>query len=289
MTRLAASGLELWSPIQKQWLKNRPEERIRLRLIEFFLQECGISKNYIATEVPLELQKASQGRADIVCYDRDYRPHCLVECKRAKMNLDEHVARQIAQYNHRLSTPYLLISNGRVDLWYAQTDAGIEYLHQLPAEYSGETPLDRDFEYWVSRGFIHSDTPEELKLPFMALCKELYLDPHSPCIYLSFGSIQKKVSLDNYYHITRIEPHIRLAIGLNGKGTECTLDAILSIHGQSVKLLTINLFALANGSPKHAKLYTHKGEEDVQIPHLNPLLNTSIWQEPLKEYLLAEV
>jgi len=80
VTRLAETGLELWSPIQKQWVKNRPEERIRLRLIEYFLYECGISRNYIATEVPLELQKATRGRADIVCFDSNHQPPCLIEC-----------------------------------------------------------------------------------------------------------------------------------------------------------------------------------------------------------------
>jgi len=289
VTRLAETGLELWSPIQKQWVKNRPEERIRLRLIEYFLYECGISRNYIATEVPLELQKATRGRADIVCFDSNHQPHCLIECKRPKVNLDEQVAQQIAQYNHRLDTPYLLISNGRVDLWYTQTESGIQYLNHLPDQYSGGIDFIRDFEYWVARGFIHPDTPKELKMPFMALFNELYQDPESPSIYVSFGPTREDLPLENYYHITRVQQHIRLAIGLNGKGKECTLNAVLSVHGQSVKLLTLNLLALANGDEKHAKLYTHKGVEEVHIPHLNPLLHKTIWQEPLKEYLLAEV
>ena len=128
IVRYRSNEVELWNPIHKQWFKNRPEERIRLRVVEYFLQECQMSPNKIGPEFSVDLANEMKGRIDLVCFDANYQAHCLVECKQVHVPLNEQVAQQIAKYHLSLPSPYLLITNGRVDAWFQRTSRGIEYL-----------------------------------------------------------------------------------------------------------------------------------------------------------------
>ncbi|MCH1552249.1 MAG: type I restriction enzyme HsdR N-terminal domain-containing protein [Balneolaceae bacterium] len=279
--------MELWNPIHKQWLKNRPEERIRLRVAEYFLQECQLSPSKIGPEFTVNLGNQKKGRIDLVCFDANYQAHCLVECKQVHIPLNEQVAQQIAKYHLSLPSPYLLITNGRVDVWFQRTSRGIEYLEYLPDEYKSTREVDRQLPYWVDRGFVYPYIPDSLHELVRNICSRLYVDLQSPPIYLDFEDIPAEFMLDNYYLITSFgedETHTRIAFAMNGKGNTQSLDVILSEKGVSTKLLKIDLLALSNHESAHAALYTELGQQQVDVSSMSPLDNEK-WMDKLSLFL----
>ncbi len=287
IVRHRSNELELWNPIHKQWLKNRPEERIRLRVAEYFLQECQLSPSKIGPEFTVNLGNQKKGRIDLVCFDANYQAHCLVECKQVHIPLNEQVAQQIAKYHLSLPSPYLLITNGRVDVWFQRTSRGIEYLEYLPDEYKSTREVDRQLPYWVDRGFVYPYIPDSLHELVRNICSRLYVDLQSPPIYLDFEDIPAEFMLDNYYLITSFgedETHTRIAFAMNGKGNTQSLDVILSEKGVSTKLLKIDLLALSNHESAHAALYTELGQQQVDVSSMSPLDNEK-WMDKLSLFL----
>ena len=81
---------KLWNPITKKDYKNRPEERVRLRIIEYLIEELKWSKNKISTEAPLKLPTdKGVSRTDVVCYDDRFEPYLLIECKAESIQINE--------------------------------------------------------------------------------------------------------------------------------------------------------------------------------------------------------
>ena len=285
--RYRSNEVGLWNPIHKQWFKNRPEERIRLRVVEYFLQECQLSPSKIGPEFTVNLGNQQNGRIDLVCFYANYQAHCLVECKQVHIPLNEQVAQQIAKYHLSLPSPYLLITNGRVDVWFQRTSRGIEYLEYLPDEYKSTREVDRQLPYWVDRGFVYPYIPDSLHELVRNICSRLYVDLQSPPIYLDFEDIPAEFMLDNYYLITSFgedETHTRIAFAMNGKGNTQSLDVILSEKGVSTKLLKIDLLALSNHESAHAALYTELGQQQVDVSSMSPLDNEK-WMDKLSLFL----
>jgi hypothetical protein len=288
IVRYRSNGVELWNPIHRKWFKNRPEERIRLRVIEYLLQECQLSHNRIGPEFTVDLANQTKGRIDLVCFDMNYQAHCLVECKQVNVPLNEQVAQQIAKYHLSLPSPYLLVTNGRVDAWFQRTSKGIVYLESLPDEYKSIREVDRDVQYWVDRGFVYPYIPASLHDLVCTVCSRLYVDLQSPPIYLDFDDIPSEFMLENYYLISSVgdeEPQTRIAFAMNGKGNTQSLDVILSENGVSTKLLKIDLLALFNQESEHATLYSETGQRQVDITSMSPL-DDEQWMSQLGEFLM---
>tara|TARA_B100000900_G_C20556700_1_gene707128 strand:- start:163 stop:1011 length:849 start_codon:yes stop_codon:yes gene_type:complete len=282
--------VELWNPIQKQWFKNRPEERVRLRVIEYFLQECQISPNRIGPEFQVDLANQKKGRIDLVCFDTNYQAHCLVECKQVNIPLNEQAAKQIAKYHQSLPSPYLLITNGKFDAWFRCTTKGFEYLESVPDEYRSTREVKRDLQYWIDRGFLYPKIPKSLHELVCNLCSRLYIDLQSPPIYLDFENIPTEFALKNYFLITSFgddKTHTQIAFAMNGKGNTQSLDVILSEYGVSTKLLKIDILALSRHENAHATLYTEMGKRQVNIFSMSPLDNKE-WLNKLTEYLVKD-
>jgi len=90
----------LRNPINKAHFKNLPEERVRLKTIEFLRHELNWSLTKISAETAVDLDhKDHKSRADIICYDDDFKPKLLIECKAEQISLDDAVALQISRYN----------------------------------------------------------------------------------------------------------------------------------------------------------------------------------------------
>ena len=288
--RYLANDVELWNPIHKQWFKNRPEERVRLRVIEYFLQECQISPNRIGPEFQVDLANQTKGRIDLVCFDTNYQAHCLVECKHVNIPLNEQAAQQIAKYHLSLPSPYLLITNGRFDAWFRCTAKGFEYLESVPDEYRSTREVKRDLQYWIDRGFLYPNIPESLHELVCNLCSRLYIDMKSPPIYLDFENIPSEFALKNYFYNANFgddKTQTQIAFAMNGKGSTQSLDVILSENGVSTKLLKIDILALSNHESAHATLYTEMGQRQVNIFSMSPLDNKE-WLNKLIEYLVKD-
>ncbi len=151
----------LWNPLKHQALQFRPEERIRLQVLEFLMLQSGIPSSRIAVESPVP-SRFSRGRTDILCYDRQFQPLLLIECKAENVRLGPRAATQSAVYNRFVKAPFLMLTNGLEDALFhvagkpeavGPSDFPSGLVAQEPDWYSDEP------EYWSERGFLPSSLP----------------------------------------------------------------------------------------------------------------------------------
>lgn len=137
------NGVRKWfNPVTRTRAADRPEERVRLRMIEFLVRDAGFSANRMSTEPPVPMQSAERaGRADILCFDSFHRPLLLVECKAESVPLTESTAIQAARYNQQIRAPYILLTNGIRDLLFAiQEDGSSRFVHNFASVFPVHTP-----------------------------------------------------------------------------------------------------------------------------------------------------
>ena len=151
----------LWNPLKHQALQFRPEERIRLQVLEFLMLQSGIPSSRIAVESPVP-SRFSRGRTDILCYDRQFQPLLLIECKAENVRLGPRAATQSAVYNRFVKAPFLMLTNGLEDALFhvagkpeavGPSDYPSGLVAQVPDWYSDEP------EYWSERGFLNATLP----------------------------------------------------------------------------------------------------------------------------------
>lgn len=148
---------KLWfNPVQKIRAADRPEERVRLQMIEFLSREAGFSLNHITTELPVKLHREDTAlRADILCFDDFLRPLLLIECKSPQIQLDEKTAMQAAKYNMQVKSPYLMLTNGVRDLLYAvHEDGSVSHVPDFSQIFPLQQESTRFLNYWSDRHFI---------------------------------------------------------------------------------------------------------------------------------------
>jgi len=139
------NGVRKWfNPVTRTRAADRPEERVRLRMIEYLVREAGFSANRMSTEPPVPMQSTDHaGRADILCFDEFHRPLLLVECKAESVKLTEQTAVQAARYNRQIRAPYILLTNGVRDLLFAmQEDGHTRYVNDFASVF----PLTNEAE-----------------------------------------------------------------------------------------------------------------------------------------------
>lgn len=145
----------LFNPVTKQWLVDRPEERVRLRTIEFLTREAGFSLNRMNTEQGLQIGfgGTSDQRTDIVCFDSSHQPLLLVECKSESIRIDEKTVVQGARYNRSVKAPYVMLTNGITDILIATNERDQAEIFK---DWNRITELQvqsvRDLSYWQKRG-----------------------------------------------------------------------------------------------------------------------------------------
>jgi hypothetical protein len=87
-----------------------PEEWVRQNLLQYLVQKLHYPSSLIAVEKEIKLGALSK-RFDIVVYKNE-KPWMIIECKEAKVALNEKTMEQILQYQQVLTAQYLFISNG---------------------------------------------------------------------------------------------------------------------------------------------------------------------------------
>lgn len=260
----------LWNPIHRKPLKNRPEERVRLRIIEFLLSG-GWSKHRISTEEAIGTLADSRMRTDIICYNRQFEPRILIECKAEHVPLSLKTAEQAARYNQNVGAPYLLLSNGRADLWYTVGETGVDRLEKRPEliRSSFEQPTYH-FEQWQRRGFAGSQASPELRKWFSALLPALWHSGGSSDIrFLTFNQGLTDIDLNHYYVVHRLSDRRRLALStLTTARGGSRLVAILNEDNQNRAVLELNLDLLFDGKAKNSTIYSAAGTEMIDVTGL---------------------
>jgi len=251
------SEKRLWNPIHRKALKNRPEERVRLRIIEYLIRG-GWSKHRISTEEAINLpQKEAALRTDLICYTQAFDPFLLIECKAENIKLSEKTATQIARYNQRVEAPFLFMTNGQIDYWYALSKKqSVRRLDQIPEVFPDRSKPQTDFDYWKDRGFAGKRAVPALRLWLKeVLHKNLMQADTSSLRFLSFSTQLADIDLNHYYHIYRFDEH-RLAFGfLATEFGGSRIITILNRKGHNEAVLEINLDLLFDDRTPNASIY----------------------------------
>jgi hypothetical protein len=270
---------KLWNPIHRKALKNRPEERVRLRILEYLICS-GWSKHRISTEEMIGSVRKDDGkRTDLVCYTRGFEPWLLVECKAENIKLSAKTALQIAQYNRQVEAPYLLITNGRTDYWYSlEEENPMQPLSQIPEPLPSAIKFPPDYNYndWKIRGFAGLEARPALRSWLQrTLQKNLLHTEPSSLQYLSFKHRPANLDLSHYYRAYKIE-NCRMALGFIA--TEyggSRLIAILNIKEENAAVMEINLDLLADERAPNASIYWAGGKQNCDAGQfINQLLKT---------------
>lgn len=120
--------------IRKKYLVLTPEELVRQLMLHYLIEEKGYPKNKIQVERGLEFN-TMQKRCDILVFDACFKPVLLVECKAARVKMDQKVFEQIARYNMSLKVPYLLVTNGPINYcsYINQEAQSFHFLEEIPS------------------------------------------------------------------------------------------------------------------------------------------------------------
>lgn len=88
-----------------------PEEWVRQHFVHFLIEHKGYPTALLANEIELRIG-GKHLRADTLLYNKELRPHMLIEYKSPTIALTQKVFDQISAYNLLLHADYLIVSNG---------------------------------------------------------------------------------------------------------------------------------------------------------------------------------
>ncbi|QRM90037.1 restriction endonuclease subunit R [Lacinutrix sp. WUR7] len=123
----------IYDEIRKKFMVLQPEEWVRQHCVKYLMEEKGFPKSLINVEKELKVNNLRK-RYDIVIFNPDGSIHLIVECKSAKINIDQTTFDQIARYNLALNATYLMVTNG-INHYYCAMDFDAEryqFLKDIP-------------------------------------------------------------------------------------------------------------------------------------------------------------
>lgn len=103
--------LLIFDVIRKRNIVLTPEEWVRQHVIHLLISHYGYSRSLFRVERGTTYNSL-QKRTDIVVYNREGKPHLLVECKAPEITINQYVIEQASRYNKTINTPFLSVTNG---------------------------------------------------------------------------------------------------------------------------------------------------------------------------------
>lgn len=210
----------LWNPVLKKALANRPEERVRLRLIDYLIFDAGWPQSRIGIEVLSERGNEDQkGRVDMLCYDRAFNPKLLIECKAENVKLDSQTVLQAGSYNRSVASEYVMLTNGVEDYIYKTSEPETP-LDELPVTWpdSAQPAGTQSFDYWSGRGFAGPNTSPQLRRFLGNMLHRMFLeetkDQPESIVYLQPKVQSPDGSLQHYYRIIDFSDEWRVAASM---------------------------------------------------------------------------
>lgn len=279
---------KLWNPIQKKALKNRPEERVRLRIMEALVR-AGWSKHRISTEEAIGELGATSMRTDIICYTQQFEPRLLVECKAEHISISSKTAEQVARYNQKVGAPYLLMTNGVTDYWYAIRD-GVQEIKELEnqPDILAQEIVRPEFVFddWKSHGFAGAKASHGLRKWFSEILPDLWLPRKSlPIRFLNFSDGPSDVDLNHYYRIASVSEPRRLAITtLSTAYGGNRLVVILNQENENKAVLEINLDLLFDEKKGNCSIYSREGLSTFDLAQKFDLSSISAVSNLLEQF-----
>ena len=124
----------IFDVLRRKYVALTPEEWVRQHFVHFLIEHKGYPTALLANEIELRIG-GKHLRADTLLYNKELRPHMLIEYKSPTIALTQKVFDQISAYNLLLHADYLIVSNGmqhiccRMD--YKQNT--YHFLEEIPA------------------------------------------------------------------------------------------------------------------------------------------------------------
>jgi len=277
---------KLWNPIQRKALKNRPEERVRLRIIEALVQ-AGWSQHRISTEEAIGELGDTSMRTDIICYTQQFEPRLLIECKAEHVPISAKTAEQVARYNQKVGAPYLLMTNGVSDYWYA-IENGSKKVRELDSRPdlldTEQTKPQYSLDDWKARGFWGDKASPDLRGWLEDLLPALWLDDDASIRFLSFSNGPSDVDLNHYYRVSSVAKDRRLAITtINTAFGGNRMIIILNEEDENKAVLEINLDVLFEDKKGNTSLYSRKGIRTFHLSKHIDLMSVDSVQEIVEQ------
>lgn len=120
---------------RKKIIPDTPEEIVRQAFYLYLTTEKGYPAHSISLEVPMtDFKKGAAGRADMVIYDENDHPVCIVECKREGEFITENIWDQVLNYCEIANCQSVCIVSGN-EVVFCAPDSNDEmgYLKEVPA------------------------------------------------------------------------------------------------------------------------------------------------------------
>jgi hypothetical protein len=268
----------LMHPVSGKLLADRPEERVRLRSIDYFLQSKLWPAGRIASEKSTTTKgKVSAGRIDLVLYDSALEPAVLIECKSPVVSIGDATARQIARYNADINAPTMCMTNGLVDYWYQLENGNMTELENIPDGLRTTELFIPDDDYWRSTGFAGKDTPMGNGLSDLL---GVWFSGESAMnlINLNPGLDQTVAGMYHYYQVVQEKGSpVKLAFTLiSSDGNDTVLCFIRNINGRNEAVLFLPLDAVYLGKEARARLIRNSIDTEFSLPdHISQYLRES--------------
>lgn len=278
---------KLWNPIRKKALKNLPEERVRLRIMEA-LMRGGWSKHRISTEEAIGKLGDTSMRTDIICYTQQFEPRLLIECKAEHVPISAKTAEQVSRYNQKVGAPYLLMTNGITDHWYAIEDGSknITELENSPDILNNKPGIpEYNFEDWKDRGFAGSKASPDLRTWLEEMLPSIWLpEKNSTVQFLTFSNSPSDVDLNHYYRIAPISENKRFALTtLSTAFGGNRMVIILNEGDENRAVLEINLDLLFANKKGNASVYSRQGIRTFDLSNYIDLTSSAKLDQIIKQ------
>ncbi len=258
----------LWNPILKKTFKQRPEERVRLQLLDYLMQTPGCVKSRTAFETPVKLRDdKTSSRTDLICYDKSLDTLLLVECKAPEIRLNENTAVQIARYNQKIEARYLLITNGVIDYWFKFENDAMKSLNEIPDIFTIQNNNITDYNYWVQKGFAGNKPVGGLKEWIQNSCHWLFKESDFKQIqFFSFDGSDPALALSNYYYIYSLNKKQKFAVTLSAAPDQSTKLTIIYNHeGQNEGFLSCTLDEIENPAENDTLIIVGNNNKSIKL------------------------
>ena len=131
--RKTGNKMEIFDPVRRKYLFLQPEELVRQLVLQYLITDRQYPLSKLRSEMGLQVNTL-QKRCDILAFDMAFSPFLIVECKSAKVPINQDVFDQIARYNRTFKVPYLLVTNG-IETYCCKIDfdrEGYAFLEEIP-------------------------------------------------------------------------------------------------------------------------------------------------------------
>lgn len=116
-TRNHKGKVEIFDPIRKKWVVLTEEEKVRQYCIQRLIENHHFPETLIAVERQLKVNGLTK-RYDIVVFNKEGKPHLVIECKAPEVKIDQSVMEQAGRYNKTLKAEMIGVTNGIQSLFF---------------------------------------------------------------------------------------------------------------------------------------------------------------------------